>query len=370
MKKQVKTIAFYLPQYHRIPENDKWWGEGFTEWTNVKKAKPLFNRHYQPRIPLEGNYYCLDDISVMIEQSKQAQKYGVYGFCYYHYWFGNGKKLLEKPIEKMLETPEVSIPFCMCWANENWSKNWDGGNREVIVEQDYGTKESWIKHIQYLIPYFKDQRYIRMNDHPIFLIYRPELISDFNAMIDCWNQYLTDQGMKKLIIIGQHPAIFMRNYKDYKLDYTIKFQPVCADMHLTDKTKFSRCLRIITSRTFKYKGLTIKNYDKTWQYILKNEPKGGTFIPGGFVDWDNTPRNKKGKMFLGATPQKFYKYFSELVRQVVDGKYSTDFIFLNAWNEWGEGCYLEPDEKFKDSYLKALRGAVQKYGNTRTDKAD
>lgn len=150
-----KIIALYLPQFHTIPENDKWWGNGFTEWTNTRKAKPLFKGHYQPKTPLNENYYDLSDVTVMEKQAELAKKYGVYGFCYYHYWFKNGKKLLEKPIENMLSDKKVKIPFCLCWANENWSRNWNGGNREILMEQDYGNKKDWDKHFEYLLNFLK-----------------------------------------------------------------------------------------------------------------------------------------------------------------------------------------------------------------------
>lgn len=171
-----KVVAFYLPQYHPIPENDKAYGKNFTEWVNVKKALPLFENHNQPRIPLENNYYSLLDENTMIEQSKLAKSYGIYGFCYYHYWFKNGKKLLEKPLEMMLNTKEIDIPFMLCWANENWTKHWDGGNNEIIVEQDYGDYDDLINHIDYLCRFFRDKRYIKIDDKPVLVIYKPEII--------------------------------------------------------------------------------------------------------------------------------------------------------------------------------------------------
>ena len=181
--KGVKIIPFYLPQFHTIPENDEWWGEGFTEWTNVKKAKPLFEGHDQPRIPLNNNYYNLMDDNVKIWQAKLAKEYGIFGFCYYHYWFKGGRQLLEKPAEQMLKNKEIDIPFCFCWANENWSKNWDGGNREVIMEQDYGSQEDWEKHFRYFVRFFRDERYITVHGKPLLIIYKPEQITDLQQMV-------------------------------------------------------------------------------------------------------------------------------------------------------------------------------------------
>ena len=171
----MKIIAFYLPQFHNIPENDEWWGDGFTEWTNVKKAKPLYEGHMQPRVPLGGNYYNLLDDNVKIWQADLAKKYGVYGFCYYHYWF-NGKMLLEKPMEQMLANKEVDIPFCICWANEPWTKAWVGDERKLLIAQEYGQEEEWKQHFMYLLPFFKDERYITKNGKPLFVFYRPDIV--------------------------------------------------------------------------------------------------------------------------------------------------------------------------------------------------
>ena len=180
----IKVIAFYLPQFHAIPENDKSYGKGFTEWTNVKKAKPLFADHNQPRVPLNQNYYDLLEQGVMKNQADLAKKYGVYGFCYYHYWFADGKKLLEKPLETMLTDKSVDIPYCICWANENWTRRWDGGNNEVIVEQNYGDRANITRHAQYLTQFFKDERYIKEDGRPLLLIYKPELIIRCRKYID------------------------------------------------------------------------------------------------------------------------------------------------------------------------------------------
>lgn len=223
---KIKTIAFYLPQYHAIPENDWAWGVGFTEWTNVKKAKPLFEGHYQPRVPLENNYYNLLDERVLVEQSKTAQKYGIFGFCYYHYWFKNGKKLLEKPIEKMLQSKDVTIPYCLCWANENWTKKWDGSDNEVIVLQDYGGQNEWEKHFQYLLAYFRDKRYITINGKPVFLIYRPNIIPCIQKMLKFFERRALEVGLKGICFVVQNgSAYFDPEFIMGKFSYQIKFEP-------------------------------------------------------------------------------------------------------------------------------------------------
>lgn len=182
----MKIIAFYLPQFHEIPENNEWWGEGFTEWVNVKKAKPLFEGHNQPRVPLDDKYYDLLDDEVKIWQAKIAKENGIYGFCYYHYWF-NGRKVLERPMEQMLRNNEVDIPFCVCWANEPWTKAWIGRN-EIILPQFYGEKKEWKEHFDYLLPFFQDKRYIKENGKPLMVIYRAEVITNLNEMLDYWSE--------------------------------------------------------------------------------------------------------------------------------------------------------------------------------------
>lgn len=356
--KDVKVIAFYLPQYHEIEENNKWWGKGFTEWTNVKKATPQFKGHYQPRIPLNRNYYSLETDDEMIKQAKMATDYGIYGFCYYHYWFGKNKQLLEKPVDNMLNDESVNIPFCLCWANENWSRNWDGGNKEVIMAQDYGDEESWHNHIEYLVRFFRDKRYIRIENKPVFIIYKPELIECYDEMIAYWNEYLKENGENSLYIISQYPQIFREDYKKFNLDAMIKFEPAYTNLHFLYDSRIRHLWWIIKMRIFKWKGITVRNYKKTWEYIVNESKKGENLIPGAFVDWDNTPRNQKGTLFIGASPKIFKKYFSELVRQVINNEYNTEYIFINAWNEWGEGAYLEPDEKNGYAYLEAVKESL------------
>ena len=198
----MRIIAFYLPQFHDIPENDEWWGKGFTEWVNVKKAKPLFEGHAQPRVPLNNNYYNLLDDNIKIWQSEIAQKHGIYGFCYYHYWF-NGKLLLEEPMEQMLKNKEITIPFCICWANEQWTKAWVGENK-VLIAQKYGDKNEWAEHFYYLLPFLKDERYIYEKGKPLVVIYRPNIIPCLNEMLDYWVELAKKNGLNGITFAYQH----------------------------------------------------------------------------------------------------------------------------------------------------------------------
>lgn len=380
---RAKVIAFYLPQYHCIPENDKWWGKGFTEWTNTKKARPLFEGHYQPKIPLNENYYNLLENGVMEHQAKLAKQNGIYGFCYYHYWFKNGKKLLEKPIEAMLKNPQIDIPFCLCWANENWSRRWDGGKNEVIMEQDYGDEKEWESHFLYLLDFFNDPRYIKVDDKPIFVIYKPQLIPKISKMLNYFQKRAIQEGLNGIAFFCQHPSwILDKKYNPNYFDYIIKFEPFFTYSTIGKKIdlkkytlknyfwnilnennlslKILECVKHFRDKMLKTSNidssqLQIKDYDEYWKYILDNSISNEKIIQGAFTDWDNTARKTNGMLFRGASPEKFEKYFNQLVNT---NKSKDSLIFINAWNEWAEGAYLEPDEKYGYSYLNSVSKAV------------
>lgn len=231
----MKIIAFYLPQFHDIPENDEWWGKGFTEWVNVKKAQPLYKGHEQPRIPMNENYYNLLDDNVKIWQANIAKEYGIYGFCYYHYWFG-GKLLLEKPMEQMLKNPKVDIPFCISWANEPWTKAWVNESK-VLIPQFYGGKKEWKEHFDYLLPFFKDNRYIKEDNKPLFIIYRAEVIDCLNDMLDYWTELAQQNGFSGMKYAYQNLTFdLMPNKDDSRFDYNIEFQPSYAWNDLNNKS--------------------------------------------------------------------------------------------------------------------------------------
>ena len=371
----MKIIAFYLPQFHTFPENDKWWGKGFTEWTNTKKANPVFKRHYQPRTPLNQNYYNLLNDDVKKWQCEMAQKYGVYGFCYYHYWFKDGKKLMEKPLEQMLKNPEIDMPFCLSWANEPWSRRWDGSENEIIMPQEYGGKEEWKKHFEYLYDFFVDKRYIKIDGNPLFLIYKPELIPNLNEMLDYWNELAKQKGLEKIVFAYQYPQFYyMKDKDDSRFTYGIQFEPVFSNGDMKYKTLnkakkiqfliqnkdiLNRKIKNGIRKILRIQRPIIYKYDKVWKRLLENKPDNNKMVLGAFVDWDNTARRgKKSTCYVGADPVKFGKYMKKLVEK--DKKeYHKDMIFINAWNEWAEGAYLEPDEKYGYQYLEQLNEAIK-----------
>jgi len=377
---KIKTICFYLPQFHTIPENDAAHGEGFTEWTNVRKTKPLFENHNQPRVPLDNNYYCLLDDGVMEKQAALAKEKGIYGFCYYHYWFKDGKKLLEKPLENMLQNKKIDIPFCLCWANENWTKRWDGGNNEVIVEQDYGDLEDLKKHVDYLCEFFKDERYITIDNEPVLLIYKPELIPNLKKIVKLIRKQVKKNGFQGVKLVVQYPKFYLDGAMLSLFDYYIEFEPqfILSYIHDSGRGNLQRKVKafllelgmkkvvawIENARTKKAVsaigtvGLEHRDYSEDWEAILAHDVKSPKQIAGAFVDWDNTPRNSNGRVYDGTTPEKFGKYMTALY-QKIKKEYNQQMVFVNAWNEWAEGAYLEPDEKNGYAYIDALEKALR-----------
>lgn len=348
----MKQIAFYLPQFHTIPENDDWWGKNFTEWTNVKKNKPLFKGHNQPEIPLQG-YYDLSNVNEMVKQSKIAKEYGLYGFCYYHYWF-EGKLLLEKPLEQMLVTPEVDIPFCLCWANETWSRTWDGSEKEVLIAQNYNEDDEMLrKHFDYFLKFFKDSRYIKESNKPMLIIYKPHLIENIDHIIDYWNKLAIENGFDGIYFGYQHHSAFKHPDKTKGFDFGIEFEPwyTIDQEDMLQQTFSQKVYRKL------FKKPLILDYDEIWKKILARDSSKKT-MPGAFVSWDNTPRmGNRGTVVLGATSEKFKKYYKEQIKRAWS-VYKTEYIFINAWNEWAEGAHLEPDEKNGYGYLDGVRKAT------------
>lgn len=371
----MKIIAWYLSQFHEIPENNEWWGEGFTEWTNVKKGVPLYKGHYQPRHPLNDNYYNLLDKDTIKWQIELARKYGVHGFCIYHYWFG-GKLLLEKPVEMFLNDKSLDFPICFCWANESWTNQWVSDKKTVLIEQVYGKREDWINHFNYLLPFFKDDRYIKIDGKPIFAIFNPELVEKSKEMLQFWQELAKKNGFPGIAFAYKGGTYNMqKGIDDSEYDYCIEHEPVIsfAGSHqMSISVRFYNSLpqkiRSITERPIRYarslfykmtkcKTVTL-DYDRTWNEIIHRKPMTKKSIPGAFVDWDNTCRKgNRGTIIAGATPAKFEKY---LEKQIIHARdiYKSDMIFMFAWNEWAEAGYLEPDEKYGYQYLEAIKKAL------------
>lgn len=366
----MKILAYYLPQFHEIEENNKWWGKGFTEWTNVKKAKPLFEGHNVPRIPLNDNYYNLLDLSVQKWQVKLAKKYGIYGFCMYHYWF-NGHLLLEKPINQYLEHKELDLPFCFSWANEYWTNGWVSADNKILIAHDNSDEQDWINHFNYFLPFFKDDRYIKIEGKPLIVIYFPNILQKCNEMIECWRKMALENGFPGLEIIYQKASThFDKKVDKSHFDGGIEFQPgyslvknqnILKRVYQRNKFILSNFIKLNFHISFK-KKLNVKvthfDYDKIWKDILETKPDNDNMYPGAFVDWDNTPRRgNRGSLYDGVTPEKFKKYLTAQIKNTKEN-YHKDILFLFAWNEWGESGYLEPDIRNRYAYLEAVKDAL------------
>lgn len=365
MNKQIKPIAFYLPQYHEIKENNEWWGEGFTEWTNVKKAQPKFKGHYQPHIPIDHNYYDLSNNRVLQEQAKLALEYGLYGFCFYHYWF-NGKLLLETPLHHLLDNKTPEIPFCLCWANENWTRTWDGQEKEVLMKQDYSIEDD-LAHIKYLIPFFKDERYIKIDEKPVFLMYRTELHPNIKEATEIWREEVKKEGFPDLYLIRVEN--FERDLDPHLhgFDAGTEFAPdgkysgekagkknmlsyVVNKVLHTTKIKPSAKF---TNKIFSYPTLVNKMVSKprpTYKYFRCISPS-----------WDNSARRKENAtLYIDNTPELFGVWAKKMVAYTkANLPQNEQLLFVNAWNEWGEGAHLEPDQKYGYAYLEELAKAVK-----------
>lgn len=377
MRYLPKVIAFYLPQYHAIPENDQWWGEGFTEWTNVKNAKVYFEGQNQPRVPLGNNYYNLLDKKTVEWQTELANKYNVYGFCYFHYDFG-GKRLLEKPAENLLKWKEIGQRFCFAWANVTWARTWeavqsggvttwntDEGMPEVgdgiLIRQTYGDEKEWENHFYYLLPFFKDDRYIKKDKKPVFLIYQVSDIPYAKARFEFWNELAQKNGLPGIHLVSMNEEVHDNPYIEAIAHYSFGVgvsQSVKALFLNLKRCGINKFMQFIGND---YRVPKIWDYEFIWKAMTNIFPYGG--IPnyaGAVVDCDDTPRHGvQGQFFRNSSPQIFEKYLEkQLVR--ASKVYKSDYVFLDSWNEWGEGSYLEPDQTNGYAYLEALSRAVKK----------
>lgn len=362
----MRTIAFYLPQFHAIPENDQWWGEGFTEWVNVRNSKSQFKGHQQPEVPYKNNYYNLLDSAVQEEQATLAKKYGIEGFCYYHYWF-EGKLLLEKPMENMLHNAKIDMPFCICWANETWARTWDGNEQDVLIRQNYNENmEAWKKHFEYLLPFFRDQRYIKKNNKPLMIIYKPQLITNGAEMLSYWNQLAQEAGFDGIFMGYQHHSAFAFDLTSYGFDFAIEFEPFYTVHECKKKNiKLESLLERIKKKLFRTP--TIYNYDFIWKQIINRRPEDKTHCPGAFPSWDNTPRRgNKSIVFWKPSPKKYNDYLTQRIESAKQ-YYDSECLFINAWNEWAEGAHLEPDQNNGLGYLEATKSALVNTGEFKNE---
>jgi hypothetical protein len=366
MNKRVPlVVALYLPQYYETEYNNKWWEKGYTEWTALKRAKPLFSGHYQPRVPLNENYYDLSVRDNIKWQMDLAKEYGIDGFAIYQY-YSCGSKLLEVPTEIIRDDPSLDLPFFLYWANESWKKAWFGQDNTVVWEQKYGTEKDWKEQFDYCLQYFMDERYIKVNGMPVYAIYNPWALSDGDRFIDLWNIWAKEAGFPGIYFIKN----IGRRDHDLIGKYSAKItrEPNYTFAH--DEGIFEKIVRVGKSKTIDFlnkkfflkrgKGIVQlkQSYDVIWEKILARKDQDEQTILGCFSDWDNSPRKSYNSIIMqGASPEKFKKYFSRLFMKALE--IGSPMLAINAWNEWAEGAYLEPDEKYGFSYLEAIRSAKE-----------
>ncbi len=353
----MKLIAFYLPQFHEIPENNDAWGKGFTEWTNVKKTYPLFLGHNQPRVPLHNRYYNLLENGVIEWQTNLAKKAGIYGFCFYHYWF-NGRMVLEKPVEMLLNNKKIDFHYCFSWANEPWTKTWHGakGEKEILIPQTYGNEEEWEAHYDYFRDYFKDKRYIKEKNRPILLIYHLRSVSRFNDMIRYWNECAKRDGFDGIFLVSMNTC-YEHVMKSRWVNWTVDFEPSKISR---DAIKVSSIFKPKDARSLLWNRFGIRQIhyaEANKKMLMKSHEKN--HFRTVFVDYDDSPRRGvRALVTKGSTPRRFGKYLKEAIR--LSKKEENEYLFINAWNEWGEGNYLEPDIRNGYGYLEQIKRVLKR----------
>lgn len=361
---KIKPIAIHLPQFHPIPENDLWWGKGFTEWTNVTKAKPRYEGHYQPHLPADLGFYDLRLEEARLAQEALAKQYGLYGFCYYHYWF-NGKRVMHEPIDRKMQNPKEDFPFMFCWANENWTRAWDGSINDVLLEQNYSAEDDR-KHIRFLLSYFKDERYIRVNNKPFFIFYKPDLFPDMANTITIFREEARKEN------IDLYLGCFERwigwdkeKMSEFDFDAIIEFQPLSRSMknfRIQLENKKQTIIKRIENKLRKKLKLKAKVKNKDFKVDYKEfidfdlQNTDLSVYPGITPMWDNSSRRVGQNAIIldNSTPELFKYWYKNKTVAKNFANLDDSFVFINAWNEWAEGNHLEPCQKWGTSYLEAL----------------
>ncbi len=356
-----RLIAFYLPQFHPIAENDEWWGKGFTEWANVVKARSLFPGHHQPHLPADLGFYDLRLPEARVEQAKLARRYGVHGFCYYHYWF-HGRRLLERPFEEVLRSGEPDLPFCLCWANEHWSRRWDGLDREVLMPQSYSDEDDR-EHIRWLAGAFADRRYIRVDGKPLFLIYRTSQLANPARTAETWREEATRLGIGEIFLCRVESAGEEAEVAPgaYGFDAAVEFSPRWSE--LGDRVNFH-------GRRWRWaRRLGVANEAFSRHNVFEYQTVAALAMARSLPDyelfrcvtpmWDNSARRNAGAMILrGSTPDLYQRWLESALEQARQRPPEHRLVFINAWNEWAEGNHLEPSAKDGHAYLEATRRAL------------
>ena len=350
----VRLLAFYLPQYHPTPYNDEWWGPGFTEWSNVVKARPRFPGHYQPHLPADLGFYDLRLPETRDAQARLAQEHGVYGFVYYHYWFA-GKRLLETPLNEVLRLGRPEMPFCICWANENWTRLWDGKSRSMLLEQNHSEQDD-VAHIRSLIGTLEDNRYIRIEGKPLVLIYRIELLPNPMRTAEIWREETKRAGLGDIFLLNVESSFIRvgRDPREFGFDASVRFQP---SGHTFQYSRLSRALRAAPYFLRRDTVFPYRDLHRFWKAAPRPAYRRFDCVT---PMWDNTARRKRKAVILtGSTPELYASWLHDAVEASQPDQEGHRWLFVNAWNEWAEGCHLEPCQKWGRSYLMATKRVIE-----------
>lgn len=354
----VRAIAFYLPQYHPVPENDEWWGKGFTEWTNTAKAKPLYPGHYQPHVPADLGFYDLRLPEARLAQAELARQYGIEAFCYYHYWFG-GRRLLQRPFEEVLASGQPDFPFCLCWANQTWTGIWHGAPNRVLVEQTYPGDDDHRRHFEYLLPAFSDRRHLRVDGKPLFVVYSPDELPDARRVTDLWRELAVKAGLPGLFLAAEN------RWPDWDpkakgFDARIDARLPLRRAYYARQTTWATPVKKLRQRWADWRKLpTIYDYAEASKSIVGEPTPGIESYPVVIPTWDNTPRSgRNGLILRGSTPELFGAQVRRAIANVQHLPPEHRIVVVKSWNEWAEGNHLEPDLRYGHRYLQALRNEL------------
>lgn len=364
----LRFLAFYLPQFHPITENDEWWGRGFTDWTNVAKARPLFPGHEQPHLPADLGFYDLRLPETRAAQAELAQQYGIDGFVYYHYWF-NGRRLLERPFQEVLRTGEPRLPFALCWANENWTRVWNGGERDVLLSQSYSDADD-LSHIRHLAAAFADDRYIRIDGRPVFFVYRTSRLPDPRRTADLWRSECSRLGVGEPYLCAVEAFTKeARPPDELGFDAAVQFAPDRSRLmrRLHEPPRPVRIVRRIFRPRSPYRLCQLHDYSAAVDGALSDPGVPYLRYPCVTPGWDNTPRRPRGGglVLVKSTPQEYERWLCGVIDQMLPPSPEENLVFVNAWNEWAEGNHLEPSQRWGRAYLEAHARAVDVHGRSR-----
>lgn len=364
-KQHIRLLALYLPQYYPFPENDKWWGKGFTEWTNVGKAKPLFPGHYQPKVPADLGYYDLRLPIVREEQAQMAKEYGIEAFCYWHYWFGSGRKLLTRVFEEVVASGRPDFPFCLAWANHSWEKKLfdKSGDDTLLMKQEYPGIRDYIRHFYYLLDAFKDNRYVKVNGKPFFMIFNPDEIPDIEQFITLWNRLARKNGLEGIHFVAQLRECKLQHADDYiRRGFDAVNIDRKKDFYNKDISFFYKVYLKLFRMFFRIPNVI--DYSVAARSFTNEEDRRKEVYPTIIPNWDHSPRSKNSGFILkNPTPEQFGKHVEAVCANVKDKPLEERIAIVKSWNEWGEGNYLEPDLKYGRQYLETLRDKINQYFN-------